>query len=102
MLCVESTMSAEESFGAVTCDIGSGRLGETLQHDEVGDDAAMLVGAVSTMFSIIAAIFGQCGSHGRPEFVNPWVQQPAIATAGEASNPNRRNTATSLERMLTS
>ena len=95
-------MIAEESFGTLSCDAGSGRLGETLQHAEVVPDAAMLVVAVSTIPCIIVAIFGQCGSHGWPEFVNPWVQQPAIATAGEASNPNRRNTATSLERMLTS
>jgi hypothetical protein len=64
-------MSAEESFGAVTCDVGSGRLGETLQHDDIGTDALILLGAVSAMLSIIAAIFGQCGSHGWPGFADP-------------------------------
>ena len=61
-------MSAEESFGAVTCDVGSGRLGETLQHDDIAADALTLPGAFSAMLSIIVAIFGQCGSHGCPAF----------------------------------
>jgi hypothetical protein len=64
-------MSAEESLGAVTCDVGSGRLGETLQHDDIGADAPILFGAVSVMLSIIAAIFGQCRSHGWPGFAGP-------------------------------
>lgn len=64
-------MNAQESFGAFSCDAGSGRLGETLQHVEVGDDAVMLLGAASAIAPIIAAIFGQCGSHGWPVFVDP-------------------------------
>ncbi len=64
-------MTAEESFAAVTCEVGSGRLGETLQHDDMGADALILLGAVSAMLSIIAAIVGQCGSHGWPGFSDP-------------------------------
>jgi hypothetical protein len=94
-------MIAEESFGTLSCDAGSGRLGETLQHAAVGDDAAMLLGAVSDIPSIIVAIFGQCGSQGWLEFAAPWVQQPAIATAGEASRLSNKERATSLERIFT-
>ena len=93
-------MKAEESFGAFSCDTGSGRLGETLQHDDIGV-APMLLGAAAAMLSIIAAIFGQCGSHGCTGSADPWVQQPAMATAGEASTPSNRRRATSLERIFT-
>ena len=44
--------------------------GETLQHADIGADAPILLGAVSAMVSIIAAIFGQCGSHGWPGFAD--------------------------------
>ena len=64
-------MSAEESLGAVTWDVGSGRLGDTLQHDAIGADALILFGGVTTILSIIAAIFGQCGSQGWPGFADP-------------------------------
>lgn len=98
----EDTRKPEESFGAVTCDTSSGRLGVTLQHDDIGAEAVRLLGNVSDMRSIIVAIFGQCGTHGWLVFVDPVVQQSVIATAGEASRLNRKSTATSLERMLTS
>lgn len=91
-------MTAEESFGALSCDAGSGRLGETLQHAEVGDKAAILLGVVSAIPPIIVAIFGQCGTHGCPDLVDRCPQQPAIATAGEAMIPTNRDSATSLDR----
>jgi hypothetical protein len=94
-------MNAEESFGAFSCDTGSGRLGETLQHAEVGDDAAMLLGAVSAIPFIIVAIFGQCGTHGCPELVDRCPQQPAIATAGEANRLSNKKKATSWARIFT-
>lgn len=94
-------MNAEESFCAFSWDTGSGRLGDKLQHAEVEDDAAILLGAVCAIPSMIAAIFGQCGSHGRPEFVDPWVQQPTIAPAGEATRPSAKKIATSLDRIFT-
>jgi hypothetical protein len=94
-------MDVEESLGAFSCDTGSGRLGEMLQHSDIGDISPMLLGAVSATVPIIAAIFGQCGSHGCPGCVDPWTQQPAIATAGEANRLTNSMTATSLERIFT-
>ena len=94
-------MNAEESFGAFGCDTGSGRLGETQQHSEVEEDAPMLLGTVPAIPSIIAAIFGQCGSLGCPELLEPCSQQSTIATAGETRRPSSRDKATSLERIFT-
>lgn len=94
-------MSAEELSGAFSCDIGSGRPGEMLQHDDIGAEAVRLVGSVSDMPSIIVAIFGQCGTHGWLVFVDPEIQQSVIATAGEASRPSNKKRATSLERIFT-
>ena len=94
-------MVPTEVSGCVNSDTGSGRLGETVQQVRVAELALILLEVVSAMFSIIAAIFGQCGSHGWPGFAAPWFQQPAIATAGEAIRPNSKKRATSLERIFT-
>ena len=94
-------MSVEELSGALSCDIGSGRLGATLQHDDIGAEAVRLLGNVSDMLSIIVAIFGQCGTHGWLVFVDLEIQQSVIATAGEASKPSNNKRPTSLERIFT-
>jgi hypothetical protein len=57
-------MMLEELCGPVNCAAGSGRLGETLQQVDIAEPARILLDDVSDIFSIIAAIFGQCGSHG--------------------------------------
>jgi hypothetical protein len=64
-------MMVEELCDPVNCNADSGRLGETLQHADIAADAPILLGAVSAMVSIIAAIFGQCGSRGWPGFADP-------------------------------
>ncbi len=64
-------MNAEELSGAFNCDSGSGRLGETLQHADIEEDAPTLLSAEPAIVSIIAAIFGQCGSHCCPACVDP-------------------------------
>jgi hypothetical protein len=61
----------------------------------------MLLSAVSSILSIIAAIFGQCGSHGCRRSVDHWTKQPAIATAGEANTLSNKKKATSWERSFT-
>ena len=93
-------MTAEEPFGALNCETGSGRPGEMLQHSDFGDVAPIVLGAVSVMFSIIAAIFGQCGLQGCPG-ADPLAQQSAIATAGEASRLSNSEKATSLMQIFT-
>lgn len=87
--------------GCVNCDPGSGRLGDTLQQVGVAELALILLNAVFALSSIIAAIFGQCGLHGWPGFSDPWVQQSAIATAGEASRLINKKRATGLEPIFT-
>jgi hypothetical protein len=61
----------------------------------------MLLSAVSSILSIIAAIFGQCGSNGCPGSVDHWTKQQAIATAGEANRLSNKKKATSWERIFT-
>ena len=91
----------KEVSGCVNCDKGSGRLGDTVQQVGIAELALIVLDGVSAIFSIMAAIFGQCGSHGWPGFADPGVQQPAIATAGEASRPLNKKRATSLEQIFT-
>ena len=91
----------EKLCGPVNCAAGSGRLGETLQQVDIPEPARILLDDVPSILSIIWAIFGQCGSHGLAVPLAALPQQPAIATAGEASRPSNKKRATSLERIFT-
>jgi hypothetical protein len=94
-------MMLEELCGPVNGAAGSGRLGETLQQVDIAEPARILLDDVSNIFPIIAAIFGQCGSHGLAVPLTALPQQPAIATAGDASRPSNKKRATSLELIFT-
>lgn len=94
-------MMLEELCGPANCAAGSGRLGETLQQVDIAEPARILLDDVSSILSIIAAIFEQFGSHGLAVPLAALPQQPAIATAGEASRPSNKKRATSLERIFT-
>src|SRR5262249_13734566 len=94
-------MMLEERSGPVNCAADSGRLGETLQQVVIAEPARILFDAVSCILSIIAAIFGQRGSHGLAVPLAALTQQPAIATAGEANRPSNNKRATNLERIFT-
>ena len=94
-------MMPKEVSGCVNCDKGSGRLGETAQQVGIAELTLILLDVVSAMFSIIVAIFGQCGSHGLAVPLAPLPKQPVIATAGEASTLNNKKRGTSLERIFT-
>src|SRR5262249_30011243 len=54
-------MMLEEPCGPDNYSAGSGRLGEPLQQVDIAEPARILLDAVSSVFSIIPAIFGQCG-----------------------------------------
>jgi len=94
-------MMPKKLCGPVNCAAGSGRLGETLQQVDIPEPARILLDDVSNTFSIIVAIFGQRGSHGLAVPLEALPQQPAIATAGEASRPSNKKRATSLKRIFT-
>jgi hypothetical protein len=94
-------MMLEELCGPAHCAAGSGRLGEMLQQVDIAEHARIMLDDGSNIFSIIAAIFGQCGSHGLAVPLEALPQQPAIAAAGEASRPSNKKRATNLERKFT-